>query len=112
MAAAAEVTLQELANKFADSEDEMDVSKTGDKVQVAGDAVGADSTAAHPGQTQTAALNEEEEQWEDEEDEEDEWDSEDEELASAMEWADLRDGKKNLLKYFKTTVSLTIILFQ
>jgi RIO kinase 1 len=86
MAAAAEPTLQELANKFGDSEDEMEVSRNGDGSKIPRDAVATDSTAARPGgQAQ-------EEQWGDEEDyDEDEWDSEDEELASAMEWADLRD---------------------
>jgi RIO kinase 1 len=93
MAATAEQTLQELANKFGDSEDEMEVSQNVGGAQVAGDAAGVDSTAARPDQGQAAAaLLEEEEQWGDEEDEEEEdWDSEDEELASAMEWADLRD---------------------
>jgi RIO kinase 1 len=86
MAATAEPTLQELANKFGDSEDEMEVSKNGGDSAIPRDAVGPDSTAAAPDQL------EEEEQWGDEDDdEEDEWDSEDEELASAMEWADLRD---------------------
>jgi hypothetical protein len=96
MAATAEPTLQELANKFGDSEDEMDVSRNESEAQGAGDAVDSDSLAARPDQPQVAALEFEGEQWGDEEDaeeEEEDWDSEDEELASAMEWADLRDGK-------------------
>jgi len=92
MAATAEQTLQELANKFKDSDDEMEVSQIARGAQVAGDATGADSMAARPDNGQAAALLEEEEQWGAEEDEEDEdWDSEDEEAASAMEWADLCD---------------------
>ena len=101
MAAAVEPTLQELATKFCDSEDEVDVPSANETAEnELPDARSLpDSAATETEATAAAAANEEYEEEEDYGDE-DGWDSDDEELASAMEWADLRDGKKEKNFFF------------
>jgi len=84
-----EPTLQELAARYEDSEEEVAEPENphyrpteGEQSLLAAngkDVGGAGAQLAPQGA------------WEVDEDEDD-WDSEDEELASAMEWADLRDG--------------------
>jgi hypothetical protein len=96
MALDSEVPLAHLASRYGDSEDEQEA-----QVQLAETPVpqtgvgplpqGAAAAEAAPGEAAAAELSASEgaeEDWDEEED----WDSEDEELASAMEWADLREG--------------------
>lgn len=92
MAAAVEPTLQELSNKFADSEDELELTDTGDANQSRPDSA-AQVSKTEADLAPAQALGDEEEEWDDEDDEDEDWDSEDEELASALEWADLREGE-------------------
>ena len=99
MPAEVEPTLGELAAKFADSDDDLDTSVEAEGVAPHGaqDASPAPPPAAAAAEGCPGPAEEDEggygEGGDDEEDEE-EWDSDDDdELASALEWADLRDGE-------------------
>ena len=98
MATAIEPTLQELQQKFADSDEE--VERPGG-VDTAPPVPHDDGTAPPASRWEQVVsdphyydneLREQNGADDDEEEDEEEWNSEDEELASAMEWADLRDG--------------------
>lgn len=86
-----EPTLQQLADKFADSDDDIDAQH---KYSVE-PFIDANNTARHTDPSSHAdnplprSYNNDD--FYDDEDDDDEWNSEDEELASALEWADLRD---------------------
>lgn len=100
-----EAPLEELAARYDDeSEEEAGPGVYGQRQQgavppaappaeaaAAGGAAPADGAAALI--AAATAGQEEDEEWGEEEDEEGDWDSGDEELASAMEWADLREGE-------------------
>ena len=97
-ALAAELPLQELAARYDDSDSEVEAPQQRPAAQGAAQQPPATPPAAAPpgagarGDGAAAGPSGSgSEEWDEEEEEED-WDSEDEELASALEWADLREG--------------------
>ena len=109
MAVVAEPTLQELANKFVDSGDELEVTNTGDAKQLISDAAAQDSKPQAEGTTAAQTFLEGDDDWDDEDEEDEDWDSEDEELASALEWADLREGNKKNIFLFQLKLSYYLL---
>ena len=87
---ATEVPLEALAARYSDSEDEGEGRQHGAEPQAAvptpPPVPAAAGAGAPPGAAEASGSGSED--WDEEED----WDSEDEELASALEWADLREG--------------------
>lgn len=96
-----EVPLEALASRYADDSDEEGVApvrqQPPQEAPAAGDTA-ATAAAAAPAASDAAAQPEQAaggsgEEWSEEDDEEDDWDSDDDDLASALEWADLREGE-------------------
>ncbi|PSC75250.1 serine threonine-kinase RIO1-like [Micractinium conductrix] len=94
-----EVPLEALASRYADDSDEEGVApvrqQPPQEAPAAGDTA-ATAAAAAPAASDAAAQPEQAaggsgEEWSEEDDEEDDWDSDDDDLASALEWADLRE---------------------
>jgi len=116
MGAPSEPSLQELAAKFADSDEEtLDTNETDPVVAKPGHANEqvASGDAGDPSQAKASLTGDGLEQFgdsEDDEDEEEDWDSEDEELASAMEWADLRDGEEVAAAWQSKTELITTVI--
>lgn len=84
----AEPTLQDLAAKFADSDDDVAEIREGNGAQSA--EIPKPSAAQVNQESGPQADYDDDDEWNDDGDD---WDSNDEaELASALEWADLREG--------------------
>eukprot|EP00887_Chlorella_sp_A99_P005225 scaffold1.g5225.t1 len=93
-----EVPLDLLSARYEDSEEEKVQPRAARGAapapQAAGGRAGAPAAAAPTAAEEAAAEDAEEEEWsEEEEEEEEEW-SDDEELATALEWADLREDQQ------------------
>lgn len=100
-----EAPLAELAARYDDDSEEEAVTKASQSQPqgvVAPTAPLADAAAASGGAPADAAAaliaaatagQDEDEEWGEDEEEDGDWDSGDEDLASAMEWADLREGE-------------------
>lgn len=103
-----EVPLESLAARYSDSEDEEKVvAKQHDHRQQEAVPTPPPVATAPPAVAPEAISGSagEEEDWEEVEEEEEEWDSEDDDLASALEWADLRDGAYQWRQLLRVTAS-------